>query len=406
MKSRPEVVITGLGALTAAGPTAEESWASLLQGRRCVSSVRFEHSGHAYTYAAGKIDPFPRADNAPETDRCVHFALAAAGQALAQANLSPGDPSIQHAACVFSLSKPPPTLFAQLVEEHFQNDDMLADPLAAIFPNTCCRQVAHHYGLIGPRLCLPTACATGAHAIIRAAGLILDGQADCVLAGASEASLVPLYLAAFDRMGVLANDPLYPAQACKPFDVSRSGFVLGEGAAAVVLESAIAASQRGVKPLARIAGYWQGTHAQDLLRLESNGKSLSDGISHALHRAKIAPPQLDHIFAHGTGTVANDISETAAIKLALGHSAKSVTVSSEKGAVGHLLAAAGTFQVVQAVKSIQQSIIPPTVNLTQPDPRCDLDYTMGQARLKPIRHALTISAGFGGQCGLIALGHA
>jgi len=250
---------------------------------------------------------------------------------------------------------------------------------------------------------MPAACASGTHAIIRAARLIQDGQADCVLAGAAEASLTPLYLAALARMGVMANDSVDPSKACRPFDRRRSGLVPGEGAAVAVLESAEAARQRGIKMLAKISGYWQGMHSLDLLKLEPDGKSLAAGITQALRLSKLAPDSLDYIHAHGTGTIANDISETAAIKTALGPAAGRVSISSHKGSIGHLLAAAGAVQVVLAAGSIQHDLIPPTVNLEEPDPLCDLDYTPAEARHRTIKNALCITGGFGGQSGLIIL---
>ena len=156
--------------------------------------------------------------------------------------------------------------------------------------------------------------------------------------------------------------------------------------------------------MARILAYWQGMHSGNLWKLEPDGKSLSVGIKEVLKRAGLGPEELDYICAHGTGTLANDASETAAIKAGLGRSAATVSISSHKGAIGHLLGAAGAMQAVLAVKSIQEGIVPPTVNLKEPDPLCDLDYTQGVPRHRPVRHALCITGGFGGQCGLVVLG--
>ena len=231
----------------------------------------------------------------------------------------------------------------------------------------------------------------------------MDGQVDCVLVGAAEASLTPLYLAAFARMGVLADGGGAPAEACRPFDHRRTGLVPAEGAAALVLESAVAARRRGAKILARISGYWQGMHASDLLQLEPDGGSLAVGIRQALCRSGLDPEYLDYICAHGTGTVANDASETEAIKAALGPAARTLSISSHKGAIGHTLAAAGAVQIVFTVKSLQHGQVPPTVNLDYPDPVCDLDYTPGVDCQRLVRHALCITGGFGGQCGLVIL---
>ncbi len=402
MKSGAEVVITGLGAVTAAGLNVEETWNSLTQGRQSVSQLNINIQGRCYSYGAGQVDDF----SGPKSmDRCVQFALHCAYEALAQAGLIENSEYLRKAACVFSMSKPSPGLFAELYQL-YKRDGSLAgkDLVSTTWPNSCCVEIANHYGLIGPRLSIPTACATGAQTIIRAVGLILDGQAECVIAGASEASLTELYLASFDRMGVLGKNPGHPESACRPFDRRRNGFVVAEGAAAVVVESARAAQRRGViKPLARVKGYWQGMHALDLLKLEPDGQSLAKGIREALGRSGVVAEELDYICAHGTGTVANDASETAAIKLALGSAARRTSISSHKGAIGRLLAAAGAVGVVSTVKSIVQDLVPPTVNLEEPDPACDLDYTPRKARQRPIRNALCIAGGFGGQCGLIVL---
>ncbi len=402
MKSRPEVVITGLGAVTPAGLNVEQTWNSLIQGQQKVSRLNINIQGQPHSYAAGQVSDFTSHN---DMDRSVQFALHCAGEALAHAGLTENDEYLRKAACVFSMSKPSPSVFAKLYQLHKCNGSLGDNDLVgATWPNTCCVEIANHYGLIGPRLSIPTACATGAHAIIRAVGLILDGQAECVLAGASEASLTGLYLSAFDRMGVLGKDPEHPESVCKPFDRRRNGFAVAEGAAAVVVESAQAARRRGIlKPLARIIGYWQGMNSLDLLKLDPDGKSLAHGINQALHRSAVASETLDYICAHGTGTLANDASETAAIKSALGSAAYTTSISSHKGAIGHLLAAAGALQVVSAVKSIAHDIVPPTVNLQEPDPVCDLDYTAREARQRPIRNALCIAGGFGGQCGLIVL---
>lgn len=404
MKSRPEVVITGLGALTPAGLDVEQTWACLLRAERRVSTLEINEGGYSCSYPVGRVRDFVEPPGSAGMDRSVQFALHCAAEALSQAGLIEPDEYLDGGACVFSLSKPPPETFAELYELCSRSSALPGkNAVDTTWPNSCCVEIANRYGLIGPRLCLPTACSTGAQSIIRGVGLILDGQAQWVLAGAAEASLTPLYLAAFDRMGVLARDSQQPQEACKPFDRRRNGFAVGEGAAAVVLETAQAARRRGAKPLARVSGYWQGMHGLDLLKLELDGSSLAVGIKQALQRAAVAAEGLDYICAHGTGTLANDASETAAIKTALATAAHTVSISSHKGAIGHLLAAAGALQTVLAVKSIEQSLVPPTVNLKEPDPACDLDYTPGQARSRPIKNALCITGGFGGQCGLVVL---
>ena len=408
MQSRPEVVVTGLGAVTPAGLNVEESWDCLVRGERRTSALQIKEGGEAVSYPVGLVKGFIPPAGFDTVDRSVQFGLMAAAEALNQAGLSQDNEYRRRTGCVFSLSKPPPALFSHLYKSY--TDPRTLQHTAGIpeaWPNAACVGIAAQYQLIGPRLCLPSACATGSHAVIRAVGLILDGQAECVLAGAAEASLTPLYLAAFTRMGVMANSSGEGVEkACRPFDCRRSGLVPAEGAAALVLESATTARKRGARILAQITSYWQGMHALDLLKLEPDGRSLAVGISQVLSRAGLSAGDLDYICAHGTGTIANDASETQAIKSALGPAASEVSISSHKGAIGHTLAAAGVVQIAFAVKSVQQGLIPPTVNLEYPDPACDLDYTPGQARQRLVKHALCITGGFGGQCGLVVVNKA
>lgn len=404
MQSKPEVVITGLGAVTPAGLNVEESWDCLLRGQRCTSSLEIEEGRQAVSYPVGLVKSFAPPAGFYTADRSVQLGLTASAEALNQAGLNQDNEHRRRAGCVFSLSKPPPERFSHLYTACTRGGRSLsAGGISQVWPNAACIEIANRYQLMGPRLCLPSACATGTHAVIRAAQLILDGQADCVLAGAAEASLTPLYLAAFSRMGVLANCSASPERACRPFDLRRSGLVPAEGAAAIVLESVTSARNRGAKILARISGYWQGMHALDLLQLEPDGRSLAVGIGQALARSGLTPEQIDYICAHGTGTIANDASETQATKSAFGPAAATVSISSHKGAIGHTLAAAGVVQTVFGVKTLEQGLIPPTVNLEQADPACDLDYTPGKARQRPVRHTLCITGGVGGQCGVIVV---
>ena len=403
MQSRPEVVVTGLGAVTPAGLNVEKSWDCLLRGERRTSALEIGDD----SYPVGLVKDFVPSAGLDAIDRSVQFGIRAAAEALDQAGLSQDDECRRQAGCVFSLSKPPPELFSRLYTSYTSTGSLVGtNGITEAWPNAGCVQIADRYQLIGPRLCLPAACATGTHAVIRAAGLILDGQADRVLAGAAEASLTPLYLAAFARMGVLADGRVDAERACRPFDRQRSGLVPAEGAAALVVESATAARKRGAKILARISGYWQGMHALDLLQLEPDGHSLAVGLRQVLRRSGLTADSLDYICAHGTGTMTNDASETEAIKSALGPAARRLSISSHKGAIGHTLAAAGVVQIVLTVKSLQQGLIPPTVNLEYPDPVCNLDYTPAQVRQRLIRQALCITGGFGGQCGLVVVSRA
>ena len=263
-------------------------------------------------------------------------------------------------------------------------------------PNAASLAVARRFRIHGPCLCPVAACATGLICLQRGFELIRDGYCDFVLAGGSDASLVPMVLGSFKRMGVLARESDSPATACRPFDRDRSGFVIGEGAAVLTLERLDDAVARG----AEIYGEWLGggiaSNGSDLTGLNSDGEALSWLITDVLRRAGVEPREIDYVNLHGTATRQNDVYETRALKSALGKHAGQVSCSSLKGGIGHLLGAAGCVETAAVLLAMRDAVIPPTVNLTTPDPECDLDYTPRRPNRKPVRTALKLSLGFGG----------
>ncbi len=279
MKSKPEVVITGLGAVTPAGLNVQDTWESLVAGEGKVSTMEVGAGRWGRSYPVGQVRDFRPPSEFAHLDRSIQFGLFSAREALDNAGLVDDLEHLPSTACVFSTSKPAPEACAGAFDSYLETGSLgRVNFLTEIWPSACETQIAKRFGLIGPRLCLPAACATGAHAVIEAAALIRQGVTERVLAGAAEASLTPLYLAAFARMGALALETENSAGACKPFDRLRRGFVPAEGAAAVLVESAAAARAREAKPLARITGCWQGMHALDLVKLEPDGRSLAEGI--------------------------------------------------------------------------------------------------------------------------------
>jgi len=273
----------------------------------------------------------------------------------------------------------------------------LADPAAAG------RLLARRFGLTGPIVTPVTACASGGHAVAWASGLIRRGTVDAALVGAAEASLHPLVLGGYRRMGILAEAGDDPAAAVRPFSATRRGFAVGEGAGVLVLESSASADRRGVRPLARIAGWATGCHAAGLTDVEAGGEALGRLIRDALARAAVPPEAVDYVHAHGTATRANDLAEAKAIRAALGRAAEGVSVSSTKGSHGHLLGAAAAVEAVLTVLAIGRSLVPPTVNLTDPDPAIGLDCTPLRGRARRLRQAVKIATGFGGQMVAIVL---
>ncbi len=269
------------------------------------------------------------------------------------------------------------------------------------FPNTACAMVARDYDLRGPRLSNSTACASGTIAILKAIRAIRDGQCDIALAGSSEA-IHPLFAAGFYNMGVLAQHE-DPQQACRPFDANRSGFVMGEGAAMFVLERLSHARRRGVAIYAETLGGRILSDARHVTNLDGHGDALVELIRGTLRASGLVPRDVTYVNAHGTGTRQNDVLETRGIRTAFGREANSVCVSANKSMLGHLVNASGSVELAIAALAIRDGFAPPTLNLTDPDPECDLDYIPLVGRAQPLEHALKLSIAFGGHLAAIIL---
>jgi 3-oxoacyl-(acyl-carrier-protein) synthase len=263
-------------------------------------------------------------------------------------------------------------------------------------PNAPARSIAERFNLRGAALCPVAACATGLVSISRGAALIRQGQCDVVLAGSSDASLHPALLSSFRRLGVLAHTGDEPARACRPFDRTRSGFLVGEGAAILVLERASSALTRSVAPYAELLSAEMAADPAHLTRLDSDPASLVRLITDALARAGVTPDEIDYVGVHGTATRQNDLCETRALHQALGRSASGASCSSLKGAIGHLLGAAGSVESAATLLALRDGFVPPTANLREPDPECDLDFTPLDGRRRSLQTALKLSLGFGG----------
>ena len=262
--------------------------------------------------------------------------------------------------------------------------------------NAAAGQLAIYFGLRGPSMAIASACASATHTIGEAAWIIRRGDADCVLAGGSEAAITPLGLGGFCALKALSTRNDEPERASRPFDAERDGFVLGEGAAVLVMEEWEHARARGADIYAELAGYGASDDAYHLTAPDPKGAGAAEAIENALADAALAPEAVTYINAHGTATPFNDAMETQAIKRAFGESARKVTISSTKSMTGHLLGASGAVELVAAAMAIRKSVVPPTANLENPDPACDLDYTPNDAREMPVDVALSNSFGFGG----------
>ncbi|MDQ3953594.1 MAG: beta-ketoacyl-ACP synthase II [Actinomycetota bacterium] len=396
------VVITGIGVVTPIGTGIEAFWDGLVAGRSGAAPIEgFDASGYATRIASQvrDFDPARYMDPrmAGRCDRFAQLAIAAGVLAWDDAGL---DDSVDRTRAGVVVGSGIGGLYT--IEE--QHDQLHTGPrrvspftVPKLMPNAAPASIAMHLGLRGVNYCVTSACATGAHALGEAMGVIRSGRADVVLAGGSEAALTPLALAAFDRMGALSRRNDEPERASRPFDVGREGFVFGEGAGVVVLESEDHARRRGARPLARLAGYGATADAYHLTQPDPEGDGAARAMTAALEDAGLYPEDVDYVNAHGTSTPYNDRVETLAIKRALGPESKRIPVTSTKSQTGHLLGAAGAVEAAATAMIIDRGVIPRTLNLDEPDPECDLDYVSDEARDQRVAVALSNSFGFGGQ---------
>lgn len=382
------VVVTGIGLVTPFGVGREVSWSAICAGRgavRQLSAIDLGGSLPAGATWAGATAPcefLSRADAEP----VVAMALTAAREAMTDAGLS--DIS-ERGGCVIGTSKPGLRSFAR----HMQRAD---GPGSDFWPNAAARAIAAEWNLFGPALCPVAACATGLVSLIRGADLIRSHECDVVLAGSSDASLVPIVLGSFQRLGVMSRGFDEASSACRPFDADRSGFVIGEGAAVLVLEDREHAVARGATVIAEFVAGGMASDPSGLTQVDPAGRSLAWLIRDVLRRANVSPTDIDAINLHGTATRTNDVAETRAVRSAFGGAADRIVCSSQKGAIGHLLGAAGSVESAIAVLALRDQIVPPTINLRTPDPECDLDYVAHVARGMTLRNVLKLSLGFGG----------
>jgi len=413
----PRVVVTGIGLVTPFASGRESSWQRLVVGESATRLVE----GFVGAPAALAFDS--------AADPVVELALRCAEEAVADAGMSFAVCDLDRIGCVIGTSKPLLRTFDAFRRTGFQpvrpeprgrksevgsrnsvegirsptsdlrppglTDGLEARP-TAFFPNEPALAVARRFRLAGPCLCPVAACATGLVSLQRGAELVREGVCDAVLAGSSDASLLPIVLGSFKRLGVLARDVDDPAAACRPFDRHRSGFVVGEGAAVFVLERLADAVARGARIYAEWLAGGLASDAASLTGLDATAEPLARLIGDVLRRGDVQQDEIDYVNLHGTATEQNDVYETRAVHRALGRAASRVRCSSIKGAIGHLLGAAGSVETAAVLLAMRDGVIPPTVNLRTADSNCDLDYTPLNAAHAPIRTALKLSLGFGG----------
>ena len=396
-------VITGIGALTPLGLSAPETWAGLVAGRSGVGPVTgFDASALPVRIAAEVRGFDPEAALGPKrtrrTARFSQLAIVAAREAVADAAFDPAEESARTAVVVNSA-------LAGWPETGHHEQVMLERGPSAMSPyfvpttilNMAACEVAIDLGIHGPVNASALACASGTAALLEARRLIVGGEADVVIAGGADAASSPSIFASLALMGPLSDHNDDPEGASRPFDGERSGFVFGEGAVVFVVESAAHAAARGASAYGTVAGGALTCDAFHMSAPEPSGAYAAAAISGALRNAGVDPHELDYICAHGTATRANDSAETKAIRLALGDAADGIPTSSPKSMTGHLIGAAGALSVMACLYAMRDSMLPPTINLTTPDPACDLDYVALHARPATVRTAASNAFGFGGQ---------
>jgi len=401
MVTKRRVVITGVGAITPLGTGASKSWQALCQGKSGVARItKFDPSGFKCQIAAEVKDFHPEdfldRKKIRRTDAFIHYTLVATRMALDDAGLSiNGGNADKVGAIIGTCAAGMITYEKNLSDLKEQGPDSVSPFfLPGFLPNMAVGEVSIIFGAKGPSKCVATACATGSHAIGDAFRIIQYGEADAVIAGGSDAYIIPLALAGLDRMRAISRRNDEPEKASRPFDKNRDGFVLGEGAGILILEELGFALKRGAKIYAELLGY--GSNIDGLHITEPDWENQVRCMRLALNDAGILPQEVDYINAHGTSTMLNDIAETKAIKAALGEHAQEVAVSSNKSMIGHLLGATGAVEAIFTALTIRDSIIPPTINYDTPDPECDLDYVPNVAREAEVNVALSNSFGFGG----------
>ncbi|MBH8551699.1 beta-ketoacyl-ACP synthase II [Nostocaceae cyanobacterium CENA357] len=400
---RKRVVVTGVGAITPIGNTPTEYWEGLLSGRNGIDKITsFDASSHD-CHIAGEVKNFDPHDymdrkEAKRMDRFAQFGVSAAKQAVLDSKLVINELNAEQIGVIIGSGIGGIKVLEDQQTIYLNRGPDRCSPfmIPMMIANMAAGLTAIHTGAKGPNTCAVTACAAGSNAIGDAFRLIQGGYAQAMICGGCEAAVTPLSVAGFAAARALSTRNDDPAHACRPFDRDRDGFVMGEGAGILILEEMQHAISRGARIYAEMVGYGMTCDAYHITSPVPGGEGAARAIQLALKDAGITPEQVSYINAHGTSTPANDSTETAAMKKALGEHAYKVAISSTKSMTGHLLGGSGGIEAVATVLAIANDQIPPTLNLENPDPECDLDYVPNHSRAQIIEVALSNSFGFGG----------
>ena len=421
---RRRVVITGIGVVAPGSMGREGFWDMITAGRTATRRITFFDPSRFRSQVAAEVDFDGRklgltAQEVHRNDRFVQFAMVAADEAVADSGLrlgvgdAPDAPEPERVGVTLG-SAVGATM--RLEQEYVSVSDAgrlwEVDPryasrylMHALVPSCGATELAVRFGAHGPATVVSTGCTSGIDAIGYAAQLIEDGDADVVLAGASDAPISPISMACFDTIRATTDSNDDPEHASKPFDARRNGFVMGEGAAVLVLEELGSARARGAEVYCEVTGYANRCNAFHMTGLKPDGTEMAEAITVALDQGRIDPAEVGYVNAHGSGTKQNDRHETAAVKRSLGTAAERVAMSSIKSMVGHSLGAIGSIEIAATALAVQRQVVPPTANYEVPDPECDLDYVPNTAREQKVDVALSVGSGFGGFQSAIVLAH-
>lgn len=407
---RKRVVITGLGVISPVGNDKESFWEALKEGKSGIGPItRFDASGMPVRFA-GEVrgfDPnlFLDRKEAKRMDRFSQYAVAATKMALEDAGLDMARVDPERVGVVFATGIGGMETFEEQSRVLLEKGPARVSPffVPMMIANMAAGQIAINIGARGINFTVNTACASGTNAVGEALRVLQRGEAEVVVTGGTEASVTPLAVAGFSSMKALSTRNEDPQAASRPFDRLRDGFVLGEGAGVLILETLEHALARGARIYAEVAGYGCTADAYHITAPDPQGEGAARAMALALADASLRPEEIDYINAHGTSTDLNDRLETLAIKKVFGPHAYKLAISSIKSMIGHLLGAAGAVEIVATALTIYEGIIPPTINYQEPDPDCDLDYVPNKARQQEVRAALSNSFGFGGHNAVVLL---
>lgn len=396
------VVVTGIGCVSPLGIGVDETWKGIVEGRSGITRITKFDASNLPSQIAGEVKNFKPQDFMPEklvsrVDTFIQYAIASARMALEDANLVDVELG-ERAGVIIGVGMGgvgQVEHYTRILDERgYKRVTPFFIPM--IIPNMAAGQVAILFGAKGPNLAVCTACAAGNHAIGEAYRMIKNGLIDIAICGGTESLITPLTVAGFSVMKALSTRNDEPEKASRPFDAKRDGFVIAEGSGILILEELTHAQKRGAKVYAELIGYGATCDAYHMTAPSPDGEGAETCMKLALEDANIAPNEVDYINAHGTSTPLNDVAETKAIKKVFGEHAHKLMVSSTKSMTGHLLGGAGGLEAVITVKALETGIVPPTINLEEPDPECDLDYVPNQARRANIKVAMSNAFGFGG----------